>query len=75
MDNKANISLLASVAVFKKLFNESKDLYDIIAEFIKNVISSSKLNIFSLCDLHNAVCSKFNFDIPESVFKTTLKKR
>ncbi len=75
MNKQNNISLLASVAIFKKLFNENKDIYDIIAEFIKNVIFSNHLYIFSLSQIHDAVCSKFNFDIPESVFKTTLKKR
>jgi FKBP-type peptidyl-prolyl cis-trans isomerase (trigger factor) len=67
---------LASYAVYKELYDSKKDSYDIIAEFIKSTLK--KRNKYSNITSKQVVIflkEDFDFDIPESIIKTTLKHR
>jgi len=70
-----NTRLFSSVVLFRELYDNDKDIYDVIAEFIMSVISYKKLWSFNSVDITNTLKDFFEFDIPEAVIKTTLKNR
>ena len=51
MDDKHNSRLLASYALFKGLFDNGKDSYGVIAEYLKKIISEEGLYAFTLDDI------------------------
>lgn len=67
--------LIASVVVFKELHDNNKDIYDVIAEFLKSSILSNKKWRFNSTELTAQIAKDFDFDLPEAVIKTTLKRR
>jgi len=67
--------LLASVVVFRELYDNDKDIYDVIAEFIKSVIQFEKKWSFNVTEISQFMKQHFDFNIPDAVIKTTLKKR
>ncbi len=66
--------MLASLAVFRELYDENKDIYQIIADFLLNIIQSKSLNGFSLKEISEELNNTYQFDIPDAVVKTALKK-
>lgn len=70
-DNK----LIASVVVFKELHDNNKDIYDIIAEFLKAGIIDQKKWKFNSTEATQLLEEIFDFKLPEAVVKTTLKNR
>ena len=68
---------MASVALFSELYNNDKytNVTDILGEFIKGaVISEGKWTINST-ELKLLLESTYDFKIPESVIRTTVKNR
>jgi len=73
--NSINISKnLATYAVYKEIYDSKKDSYDIISEFIKSSIHSRTKYQFSSQDIVAYLKEDFDFDIPESIIKTALKR-
>lgn len=70
-DNTGN--MLLSLAVFKKLYDAQKDIYEVISSFIKCELSM-QTTPFSLVYITNKVNTEYNFDIPQAVIKTSLNK-
>lgn len=68
-------SLIASVALFGELYDSEKDLYDVIAEFIKSTVLIEKIWSFSPSEMTTCLKKVYGFDIPEAVIKSTLKNR
>ena len=68
-DNK----LIASVVVFKELLDSNKDIYDIIAEFLKAGIIDKQKWSFTSTELKRLIEDVFDFKLPEAVIKSTLK--
>jgi hypothetical protein len=68
LDNR----LLASLAVFRELYNSEKDVYGIIAVFLTDLIKTNNLYSFSLSNITDLLNSTFEFDIPPAVVKTSL---
>ncbi len=67
--------LLASVALFRDLYDNNKDIYHIITEFIRSAINfHSKWSITSTECAH-ILSVTFGFDIPEAVIKSCLRNR
>jgi hypothetical protein len=67
--------LIASVVVFKELLDNNKDIYDIIAEFLKaGIIDQQKWN-FTSTELKKLIENVFDFKLPEAVIKSALKNR
>lgn len=64
---------LASMALFSKLCDDHKDIYSLIFEFIKNAVSIEKKSSISSVELTDLINKHYNFDIPESVIKASLK--
>lgn len=65
---------MASLAVFKSLYNEHKDLYEVIANFAKQIIVENNLANFELQQICSLFKSKYGFDLPSAVIKTSLKR-
>ncbi|MDA3807232.1 MAG: hypothetical protein PF440_04880 [Thiomicrorhabdus sp.] len=65
---------LASLAVFRELHDSKKDVYEIISEFLLEVITSNAKYQFNILEISNLLNSTFDFKIPEAVIKTSLKK-
>jgi len=63
---------LASLAVFRELYNENKDIYDIISEFLKEIISSKGKYQFTVTEITQLVNETYDFRIPEAVIRTSL---
>ncbi|MFA0815729.1 MAG: hypothetical protein ACC608_08050 [Anaerofustis sp.] len=77
MNNNRSVSNhLASYAIFSELYNSGKnDIFEIIAEFIKETISDKRLYTFSLEQVVGLLRSEYAFsNIPSSVVKTALRK-
>lgn len=69
------VKLLSSAAVLRALYDEKKDIYDVLSEFIKAVISSRHLAAFSSTDCVGYLQEDFGFSLPEAVIKTCLRNR
>ncbi|MFC1603178.1 hypothetical protein ACFL3U_06395, partial [Pseudomonadota bacterium] len=67
--------LLASVVLFRELYDSDKDIYDVIAELIKAAIFFENKQSFNTTEVTQLLEDVFSFQIPESVVKTTLKNR
>lgn len=65
---------LASLAVFRELYDSQKDIYGIIAEFLKEVIASNSKYRFGLMEITQLLNNNFDFRIPEAVVKTSLNR-
>jgi hypothetical protein len=68
-------NILASVALFSELYDSGRDIYDVIAEFIKTAAVSEAQWSFSATDATTMLEKTFDFKIPEAVVKTTIKNR
>ncbi|MFT5964535.1 MAG: hypothetical protein ACI9L6_001278 [Flavobacterium sp.] len=69
---KEDNRLLASLAVFRELYNAEKDVYGIISVFLNDLIKLNNLYSFSLNEITNKLNDTFEFDIPEAVVRTSL---
>lgn len=74
MDDKHGNKLLASYALFKGLFDNGKDIYGVIAEYLKKTISDKGLYNFTLDEITRILNIEFEFNIPNAVVKTSLNR-
>jgi hypothetical protein len=73
INNKNN--LLASLAVFRKLYDtENKDIYEVIGAFITDIINNENLKKFSLSNIQYKLNTNYEFDLPLSIIKTSIKR-
>lgn len=68
-------TLLASVVLFRELYDSDKDIYDVIAEFTKAAIFFSGKWTITATEASQLLTSEFGLSIPEAVVSTTLKQR
>ena len=57
-------TLLASVVLFRELYESDKDVYDVIAEFIKAALLFSQRWSFNTTEAAEMLRSEFEFDNP-----------
>lgn len=69
-----NRALLASVALFGELYDENKDVYAVVAEFIKGAVAFGKRWSFTPTDATMMLGNEFGLTIPEAVVSTALKR-
>lgn len=67
--------LLASVALFRELYDSDKDIYDVISEFIRAAILLRSKWTFNAIECTEDLKEIFGFQIPEAVIKTCLRSR
>lgn len=65
---------MASLAVFKQLFNSGHDIFSIIAEFVKQEIISRGLTDFTEQQMHDLLLVDNGFDVPQAVIHTAMKR-
>lgn len=65
---------MASLAIFKTLYDENKDLYSVIASFSQQLIYDQRLHGFSLQEFCNKIKEAYGFNLPIAVVKTSLKR-
>ncbi|GLB47995.1 hypothetical protein [Neptunitalea lumnitzerae] len=67
-------NLLASLAVFRELYDKETDIYNIIASFVNDLILQDKTISFTISEISKSFNNKYEFNIPSSVIKTSLKR-
>lgn len=68
-------NLLASLAVFRELYNKDIDIYTIIAQFLCDIIKTHSLNnFFDINQISESFNTSFEFNIPIPVIKSALQK-
>lgn len=65
---------MASLAVFRQLFNSGNDIFSIVAEFVKQEIISEGLTDFSEQQMHDMLLKDNGFDVPQAVIHTAMKR-
>lgn len=65
---------LASLALFRELYNSKKDIYGVISEFLREIILSEAKHQFSLTEITQFLNTSFDFQLPEAIVKTALKR-
>lgn len=65
---------MASLAVFKQLFNSGNDIFSIISEFVKQEIISKGLTSFTEQQMHDLLLADNGFDVPQAVIHTAMKR-
>lgn len=76
MEKNYTVSILASYVTYKELSQHGnyKSSYQILAEFIKYIIYEEKLYAFSIGEMKSRMENEFEFDLPDAVLKSALKK-
>lgn len=76
MYNDNNEFLMASYVTYKELYanDNCKSSYQILAEFIKYVISTEQIYSFSIPELRMKMQSVFGFEVPIAVLKSALRR-
>lgn len=72
MEKLKQITSLASLAVFRELYNSQTDIYGIISRFLNEIISNNGKYNFSLTEITNLLNDSFGFNIPEAVVNTSI---
>lgn len=65
---------LASLAVFRELYNSKNDVYDVISQFLKEIIINNSKHQFSLTEITKLLNSTFDFNLPDAIVQTSLKR-
>lgn len=65
---------MASLAVFRALYDGKKDIYAIISEFIKLIIINRNITFFELQQMVAWVSEEYGFNLPEAVIKRSISK-
>ena len=74
MMNDNNRKRIASLALFRHLYNGHSDVISILAEFCKLIIQKDALTAFSATEIKQKLLLNFDFVIPDSVVETVLKR-
>jgi hypothetical protein len=73
-DCKNESRCLASLALFRELYNSKNDVYGVISEFLKEVIISEAMHQFSLTEITRLLNDSFDFHLPDAIVQTALKR-
>ncbi|NMC58293.1 MAG: hypothetical protein GYA51_02695, partial [Candidatus Methanofastidiosa archaeon] len=71
---KEESKCLASLAVFRELYNNNRDIYAVICEFLKEIISKNGKYQFNLTEITQLLNDTYDFSIPEAVVGTSLNR-
>lgn len=70
-----NIKCMASLAVFRELYNGDKyDIFSVIAAFASNIIITEKIHKFELQEFCLKLNNEYGFTLVSSVVKTSLNR-
>lgn len=76
MQNISNVKkCMASLAVFRNLYENNKDIYYVISEFAAQIIVTNGIHgTCDLSDIMGKMREEYGFEVPSSVLKNALKK-
>lgn len=66
--------LLASLAVFRELYDSKKDVYVVISEFIREIVVANGKHQFNITEITQLLNSTFDFNLPDAVVQFALNK-
>ena len=72
---KPDRKLIASVSVLRALYDERRDIYDVLVEFINRTIANRSLSAFSSTECVQYLEEDFGLSLPEVIVKSCLRKR
>lgn len=67
--------ILASVALFSELYDQSQDVYHLVGEFLKSVVIAERTWDFAAADLLPHLKKHFDFKLPLAVVRNVLRTR
>lgn len=71
--NRSN-NILLSYALFRKIYDDGQNIYDIISIFISHELSSDMgIYEFSVNEMTNKINDRYKFDIPDAIVKKALR--
>ncbi len=76
--NKSNMDnhrLLASAALFRGMYSEKLDQYDVLAEFVKATVTLHNLHTFDVSVCASFLKQDFGFEIPAAVIRNCIKAK
>jgi hypothetical protein len=73
-DSLQESKCLASLAVFRELYNSEKDIYGIIGEFLKEIITTNGKHQFTLNEITQLLNDTYDFKIPEAIVNTSISR-
>jgi hypothetical protein len=73
--NMDNHRLLASAALFRGMYSQKLDQYDVLADFIKATVTLHNLHTFDVTMCTAFLKQDFGFDIPEAVVRNCMKSK
>lgn len=65
---------LASLAVFRNLYKSKSDVYDVISEFLKEIIIIHSKHSFTLSEITILLNNTFYFSLPDAIVRTSLNR-
>ncbi|MBU1193641.1 MAG: hypothetical protein KKE62_15160 [Proteobacteria bacterium] len=65
---------LASLAIFRELYDNQKDIYTVISCFLDEIITNQGKHEFNITEITNLLNKTFDFSIPDAVVQTALRK-
>ena len=68
-----NSGFLASMALFRQLYNDRSNIFQVVAYFLVDMIKDERMKSFTLPQIANLINSNYSFDIPESIYRRSLK--
>lgn len=71
---KSDYQLLASVTVFRELYDTEKDIYDVLCIFIKHILISENKFTFTAEEITDILNDKFHFGLKKAVVKSALNR-
>lgn len=73
--NMENHRLLASAALFRGMYTEQLDQYDVLARFIKAIVTLNGLHVFDVTQCTSLLKENFGFEIPEAVVRNCIRSK
>ena len=74
MEKNVEHRYLAAMAVFRQMYDDRKEVYDIICAFISSYINETRKYTFVLSELVEEVNNYYNFNLPIAIIKSSLKR-
>lgn len=68
-----NNKYLTSLALFRELYDNKKNIYDVLSEFIRYTILTKNIHQFNTREITDLLNEMYDFSVPEAVVKSALK--
>lgn len=66
---------MSSLAILRKLYDTKRNIYAVLYDFIISIVTNYNIFKFTSIEMKNLLNKYYEFNIPESIIKTALKKK